>query len=205
MNVLSYSINKLKGLYDISAAEVGQHFYWQIGSAVIAVRNPQTALTDGQNFFEYILEFVEDVSKTQIGEEYRPWVPFIETMGSFTLENHTVTSRESAALTNDINITVALALLTSVAYFYVGLTKKRLGYFVKYIQPTPILLPVNILEDFTKPLSLNDLVVLILVSLVPLLVHVPIMFLRLFTSGNQALICATLETAYIGESMEGHH
>ena len=31
MNVLLCSINTLKRLYDISAVEVGQHFYWQIG------------------------------------------------------------------------------------------------------------------------------------------------------------------------------
>ncbi|KAJ8419220.1 hypothetical protein Cgig2_032374 (chloroplast) [Carnegiea gigantea] len=187
MNVLSYSINTLKGLYDIS------------GSAAIAVRNPQTIPTGGQNFFEYVLEFVRDVSKTQIGEEYRPWLPH----------------GELAAPTNDINTTVALALLTSVAYFYAGLTKKGLGYFGKYIQPTPILLPINILEDFTKPLSLSfrlfgniladELVVLVLVSLVPLVVPIPVMFLGLFTSGIQALIFATLAATYIGESMEGHH
>ncbi|KAD2804362.1 hypothetical protein E3N88_37739 [Mikania micrantha] len=122
---------------------------------------------------------------------------------------------ELAAPTNDINTTVALALLTSVAYFYAGLTKKGLGYFGKYIQPTLILLPINILEDFTKPLSLSfrlfgniladELVVVVLVSLVPSVVPIPVMFLRLFTSGIQALIFATLAAAYIGESMEGHH
>ncbi|EYU29482.1 hypothetical protein MIMGU_mgv1a017141mg [Erythranthe guttata] len=47
----------------------------------------------------------------------------------------------------------------------------------KYIQPTPILLPINVLEDFTKPLSLSfrlfgntladELVVVVLVSFVP--------------------------------------
>ncbi|TQD73205.1 hypothetical protein C1H46_041260 [Malus baccata] len=119
---------------------------------------------------------------------------------------------ELAAPTNDINTTVALALLTSVAYFYAGLTKKGLGYFGKYIQPTPILLPINILEDFTKPLSLSfrlfgniladELVVVVLVSLVPSVVPIPVMFLGLFTSGIQALIFATLAAAYIGESME---
>ncbi|GFP89127.1 ATP synthase subunit a chloroplastic [Phtheirospermum japonicum] len=31
MNVLLCSINTLKGLYDISSEEVGQHIYWQIG------------------------------------------------------------------------------------------------------------------------------------------------------------------------------
>ncbi|PHT78948.1 ATP synthase subunit a, chloroplastic [Capsicum annuum] len=122
---------------------------------------------------------------------------------------------ELTAPTNDINTTVALALLTSVAYFYAGLTKKGLGYFGKYIQPTPILLPINILEDFTKPLSLSfrlfgniladELVVVVLVSLVPLVVSIPVMLFGLFTSGIQALIFATLAAAYIGESMEGHH
>nr|UTM98222.1 ATP synthase CF0 subunit IV [Anerincleistus sp. 697] len=97
MNVLSCSTNTLiKVLYEISGVEVGQHFYWQIGgfqvhgqvlitswvviaillvSASIAVRNPQTIPNDGQNFFEYVLEFIRDVSQTQIGEEYGPWVP----------------------------------------------------------------------------------------------------------------------------------
>ncbi|KAI4297898.1 hypothetical protein L6164_037758 [Bauhinia variegata] len=247
MNVLLCSINALNKLYDISAVEVGQHFYWQIGgfqvhaqvlitswvviaillvSAVIAARNPQTVPTDSQNFFEYVLEFIRYVSKTQIGEEYGPWVPFIGTMFLFIFVSNwsgallpwkiiQLPHGELAAPTNDINTTVALALLTSIAYFYAGLSKKGLGYFGKYIQPTPILLPINILEDFTKPLSLSfrlfgniladELVVVVLVSLVPLVVPIPVMFLGLFTSGIQALIFATLAAAYIGESMEGHH
>jgi F0F1-type ATP synthase membrane subunit a len=36
-----------------------------------------TTAYNGQNFFEYVLEFIRDLSKTQIGEEYGPWVPFI--------------------------------------------------------------------------------------------------------------------------------
>ncbi|KAH6777215.1 ATP synthase CF0 A subunit [Perilla frutescens var. frutescens] len=197
-----------------------------LGSVTIAVRNPQTIPTGGQNFFEYVLEFIRDVSKTQIGEEYGPWVPFIGTMFLFIFVSNwsgallpwkiiELPHGELAAPTNDINTTVALALLTSVAYFYAGLTKKGLSYFGKYIQPTPILLPINILEDFTKPLSLSfrlfgniladELVVVVLVSLVPSVIPIPVMFLGLFTSGIQALIFATLAAAYIGESMEGHH
>nr|UGO88512.1 ATP synthase CF0 subunit IV [Corydalis ternata] len=247
MNVLPCSSNTLKGLYDLAGVEVGQHFYWQIGSfqvhaqvlitswvviailvgsTTIAVQNPQTIPPDGQNFFEYVLEFIRDLSKTQIGEEYDPWVPFIGTMFLFIFVSNwsgallprkilELPQGELAAPTNDINTTVALALPTSVAYFYAGLTKKGLGYFGKYIQPTPILLPINILEDFTKPLSLSfrlfgniladELVVLVLVSLVPSVIPIPVMFLGLFTSGIQALIFATLAAAYIGEAIEGHH
>ncbi|KAI3865253.1 hypothetical protein MKX03_012843 [Papaver bracteatum] len=184
-----------------------------LGSAAIAVRNPQTISTNSHNFFEYVLEFIRDLNKTQIGEEYGPWVPFIGTMFLFIFVSNwsgallprkiiQLPHGKLASPTNDINTTVALALLTFVAYLYVGLTKKGLGYFGKYIQPTPILLPINILEDFTKPLSL---IVVVLVSFVPSVVPIPVMFLGLFTSGIQVLIFATLATAYIGESMEGHH
>ncbi|KAJ1256729.1 hypothetical protein BS78_K322700 [Paspalum vaginatum] len=247
MNITPCSIKTLKGLYDISVVEVGQHFYWQIGgfqiqaqvlitswvvitillgSIIIAVRNPQTIPTDGQNFFEYALEFIRDLSKTQIGEEYGPWIPFIGTMFLFIFVLNWSGSLlpwkiielphgELAAPTNDINTTAALALLTSAVYFYVGLSEKGLSYFEEFIKSTPILLPINILEDFTKPLSLSfrlfgnilvdELVVVVLVSLVPLVVPIPVMFLGLFTSSIQALIFATLAAAYIGQSMEGHH
>lgn len=122
---------------------------------------------------------------------------------------------ELAAPTNDINTTVALALLTSISYFYAGISKKGLGYFKRYVSPAVFLLPINVLEDFTKPLSLSfrlfgnivaeELVVAVLISLVPLVVPIPIMLLGVFTSGIQALVFATLAGAYIGEAVEDHH
>jgi F-type H+-transporting ATPase subunit a len=180
-----------------------------------------------QNFTEYITEFIRDLAKTQIGEEeYGTWVPFLGTIFLFIFVSNwsgalfpwrliELPNGELAAPTNDINTTVALALLTSIAYFYAGLRKKGLGYFKRYIQPAAFLLPINILEDFTKPLSLSfrlfgniladELVVGVLISLVPLVVPIPIMLLGLFTSAIQALVFATLAGAYIGESLEDHH
>ena len=121
---------------------------------------------------------------------------------------------ELAAPTNDINTTVSLALLTSIAYFYAGLSKKGLGYFARYLSPAAFLLPINVLEDFTKPLSLSfrlfgniladELVVAVLVTLVPLIVPIPIILLGLFTSAIQALVFSTLAGAYIGEAVEDH-
>ena len=248
MQIPEYSINNIRSIYEISGVEVGQHLYWQLGNfevhaqvlitswivigillifAFVSTRTLETVPTGSQNFVEYVLEFIRDLTRTQIGEEeYRPWVPFIGTMFLFIFVSNwsgalfpwkliELPHGELAAPTNDINTTVALALLTSVAYFYAGLNKKGLSYFGKYIQPTPVLLPINILEDFTKPLSLSfrlfgniladELVVAVLISLVPLVVPIPMIFLGLFTSAIQALIFATLAAAYIGESMEGHH
>jgi F-type H+-transporting ATPase subunit a len=235
-------------LYELSSVSVGQHFYWQLGDfevhgqvlmtswvvitllvilTISTTRKLETVPEGGQNLVEYILEFIRDLAKTQIGEEdYQKWVPFVGTMFLFIFVSNwsgallpyrliELPNGELAAPTNDINTTVALALLTSVAYFYAGLSKKGLAYFGRYLQPTPVLLPINILEDFTKPLSLSfrlfgniladELVVAVLISLVPLVVPVPMMLLGLFTSGIQALIFATLAGAYIGEALEDHH
>jgi F-type H+-transporting ATPase subunit a len=179
-----------------------------------------------QNLTEYITEFIRDLAKTQIGEEeYLAWVPFLGTIFLFIFVSNwsgallpwrliELPHGELAAPTNDINTTVALALLTSIAYFYAGLRKKGLGYFKRYIEPAAFLLPINVLEDFTKPLSLSfrlfgniladELVVGVLVALVPLVVPIPLMLLGLFTSAIQALVFATLAGAYIGEALEGH-
>ncbi len=197
-----------------------------IVASLAATRNVQRVPSGIQNFMEYALEFIRDLAKNQIGEkEYRPWVPFVGTLFLFIFVANwsgalvpwkifAIPEGELAAPTNDINTTVALALLTSLAYFYAGFSKRGLGYLAKYIEPTPILLPINILEDFTKPLSLSfrlfgniladELVVAVLVLLVPLFVPLPVMALGLFTSAIQALIFATLAAAYIGEAIEGH-
>jgi F-type H+-transporting ATPase subunit a len=177
-----------------------------------------------QNLAEYITEFIRDIAKTQIGEhDYLSWVPFLGTIFLFIFVSNwsgallpwrvlEIPNGELAAPTNDINTTVALALLTSFAYFYGGLSKKGIGYFKRYVAPAVFLLPINILEDFTKPLSLSfrlfgniladELVVGVLVTLVPLIVPIPLMLLGLFTSAIQALVFATLAGAYIGEAIE---
>ena len=195
-------------------------------AAIAATRNVQRIPRGIQNLMEYALEYIRNLAKDQIGEkEYRPWVPFIGTLFLFIfLSNWSgallpwklihLPSGELAAPTNDINTTVALALLTSLAYFYAGFRKRGLGYLAKYLEPQPFLLPINILEDFTKPLSLSfrlfgniladELVVGVLVLLVPFIVPMPVMLLGLFTSAIQALVFATLAAVYIGEAIEGH-
>lgn len=240
-------IEKASLFATMSAVEVGKHLYWTIGDykihgqvfivswlvistllilAFVGTRNLRRIPEKLQNFMEFILEFLQDIAKNQIGEhEYRPWVPYIATIFLFILGSNwagalipwkliRLPEGELAAPTNDINTTVALSLLTSASYFYAGLSKNGIGYFSRYIEPTPVLLPINILEDFTKPLSLSfrlfgniladELVVSVFTLLVPILIPLPVMVLGLFASSIQALIFSTLSAAYIGEAMEGH-
>jgi F-type H+-transporting ATPase subunit a len=177
-----------------------------------------------QNFMESALDFVIDIARNQLGESfYREWIPYIGTLFFFIFGSNwagavvpwkliELPSGEFAAPTNDINTTVALALLTSFSYFYAGLSKKGLGYFKRYVNPLPLLLPINILEDFTKPLSLSfrlfgnvladELTITVLTGLVPLVIPLPIMLLGIFAGSVQALIFSTLAAAYIAEALE---
>ena len=190
----------------------------------LGTQNTNRIPSGWQNFMEAVLDFVIGIAKDQLGESfYREWLPFISTLFLFIFGCNwagalvpwkliQLPEGELAAPTNDINVTVALALLTSVAYFYAGLSKKGLGYFKVYIEPIPVLLPLKILEDFTKPLSLSfrlfgnvladELTISVLTSLVPLVIPLPIMMLGLFAGSVQALIFSTLAAAYIAEALE---
>ena len=177
-----------------------------------------------QNFMESVTEFVTDIARDQLGESfYREWLPFTGTLFLFIFGCNwagaiipwkliQLPEGELAAPTNDINTTIALALLTSFAYFYAGFSKKGLGYFKHYIEPIPFLLPLTVLEDFTKPLSLSfrlfgnvladELTISVLTALVPLIIPLPIMLLGIFAGSVQALIFSTLAAAYIAEALE---
>jgi len=192
--------------------------------SVLGTKELQQVPKGMQNFVELVFEYLAGIAKDQIGEyEYRPWVPFTGTIFLFIFVANwlgalvpwkllELPEGELAAPTNDINTTAALALMTSISYFYAGFKAKGLGFFARYIRPTPIFLPINILEDFSKPLSLSfrlfgnvvadEIVVAVLCLLVPLFVPLPVMVLGVFASSVQALVFSTLAAAYIGESIE---
>merc|ERR1712151_1172697 len=127
--------------------------------AVLGTLNLEQVPKGLQNFVEAVFEYVSGIAKDQIGEhEYRPWVPFVGTLFLFIFVANWLGALvpwklihlpegELAAPTNDINTTVALSLLTSLSYFYGGFKAKGLGFFARYISPTPIFLPINILAD----------------------------------------------------------
>jgi len=81
-------------LFQISAVEIGQHFYWYLGNyqihgqvllnswfviaviltvAITTTRKLETIPSSGQNFIESFLEYIRDISKTQIGCNSFTW------------------------------------------------------------------------------------------------------------------------------------
>lgn len=97
----------INSMYELASVEVGEHFYWNFGEyqvhgqvlinswivialilafAVATTRELKAIPEGGQNLVEYVLEFIRDIAKTQIGEkEYLRWTPYIGTMFLFIL------------------------------------------------------------------------------------------------------------------------
>ncbi len=75
-------------------------------------------------------------------------------IGQFPFKLIHLTQGEFASPTNDLNTTAALAIFVLVYYIYKGVKSKGLSYFKHYVQPVAFMAPFNILEDFTRPLTL---------------------------------------------------
>lgn len=57
--------------------------------------------------------------------------------------------------TTDIDTTLAWALITFFMIYYAGIKASGLSYFKGLLEPIPVLLPLNIIGEFAKPISLT--------------------------------------------------
>ncbi|EKE03893.1 MAG: ATP synthase subunit a, chloroplastic [uncultured bacterium] len=192
--------------------------------ALVVTRN-LSRIPDGiQSFAEIIMEFLEGLSVEQMGKEGYKHVAIIASLFLFILVGNLLgqlpwrvyhlEQGEFASPTNDLNVTIALALVVSLYYFSAGIAKKGLGYFKHYLQPFWFLLPINILEDFTRPLTLSlrlfgnilagEVIILVLLAFVPLVAPVPVMLFELFVAFLQAFIFTILSASYIGAVLAEH-
>lgn len=118
------------------------------------------------------------------------------------------------APTSTWSVTAALAVVVFFATHYYGVKAKGVGYFKHFLQPIPVLLPLNILEEFTKPLSLSlrlygnvygeEMVVAGLFSLLPLFLPIPMQVLGLLFGFIQAFVFTLLASVYITTATSGH-
>lgn len=114
---------------------------------------------------------------------------------------------ELIAATGDFNTTAALAIFTLIMYFYFGIRAKGLPYFKHYIHPHWAFMPVNMIEDVTRPFSLmlrlyanilvGEILAMVAMTIMPYVLPVAVIFLELFVAVVQAYIFAMLSSVYI--------
>lgn len=114
--------------------------------------------------------------------------------------------------TNDLNTTLGLALVSSFMVHFVALRNQGLKKHIKhYFQPFAVFFVINLLEEFTKPITLafrlfgnilaGEILMEVLYKLVP--VGVPIIWLifSLVIGLIQAFIFTILTTSYLADSL----
>ena len=196
-----------------------------IVAAVSLTRKLEVVPNKGQVMAESIFDLCRSITMATAGKRGDGFLYFVGSlflfiltanlMGQLPLRLLEIPHGELVAATADINTTTALALMSLVMYFFVGIQKKGLRYFKHYIQPSPLFLPLNIVEDLTRPGSLllrlyfNILVGEILsgiaMSVAPYVLPAAVIVLELFVAVVQAYIFSILSSVYISLLSEDHH
>jgi F-type H+-transporting ATPase subunit a len=189
--------------------------------------------TDGvpgklQLFWEVLVEQVQDLTDSALGPAGRRFVPLAVTIFIFLLTCNWIEVIPSGhnpewfpAPTADVNLPLAMAL-TVIFIVHYNSVKARgwRGYFHHYLTPYPVMLPINIIEEITKPITLtfrlfgnmfaSVLMISVITALLPIYL-VPIGELvwkpfALFVGAIQAFIFALLTIIYlsIATSTEEH-
>lgn len=173
-----------------------------------------TQISRGQNLLEVIVLGIRDQIQEIIDQPAGPYLPFIGTLFIFiALSNLLSVIPGYQPPTGSLSTTTALALCVFFAVPLYGVQKKGVrGYLQQYLQPNPIMLPFNIIGDFSRIVALavrlfgnvmsGTMIVGILLSVAPLLFPVMMQVLGLLTGVIQAYIFAILAMVFIAAASQ---
>lgn len=167
-----------------------------------------------QLFLESSIGFLRDFFLDLVGEEGKGYVPYLISTAIFIGVANLIGVVGFVPPTKDLNMTAALAIISIAVIEYAGFHKKGAKGFVKsFAEPVAVILPINILEVFIRPVSLcmrlfgnvlGSFVVMELIKLiVPVLVPIPFSFyFDIFDGLIQAYVFVFLTALFIKESLE---
>jgi F-type H+-transporting ATPase subunit a len=166
-----------------------------------------------QTIMEMIVGAIEDQIHGTMRVTPPPYVPMIGTLFLFILAANWCSLIPGVEPpTAHIETDAALGLIVFFAILYFGIRARGLvGYLKTFAEPTFIMIPLNIVETFTRTFSLivrlfgnvmsGVFVVGIVLSLAGLLVPIPLMALDLLTGVVQAYIFTVLAMVFIGSAL----
>ncbi|NPV90709.1 MAG: F0F1 ATP synthase subunit A [Firmicutes bacterium] len=186
-------------------------------------RNAQRIPSGVQNVAEAILEALLGFFAGVLGEDRaRKYTPLLATFFLFILFSNYSGLIPGAGVipgfkppTSNWNVTGALAIIVLFSVHFLGVRAKGLSHFKHWLEPFVFFLPLNLLEEVARPMSLTlrlfgnifgeETILLFLLGMAPFLVPVALMGLSLLLAAIQALVFTILATSYIGAATEEHH
>lgn len=162
-----------------------------------------------QNALEVLVDGMREQMREIAGRDPGRYLPFVGTIFLFILVcNVLMVVPGWVPPTASLSTTTALALLVLVAVPAYGVAERGpLHYLRRYVRPTWLMLPFNVLSELSRTLALavrlfgnvmsGTRLVAILLAIAPLLLPVVMQLLGLLTGVVQAYIFAVLAMVYI--------
>ncbi|MBO4696672.1 MAG: F0F1 ATP synthase subunit A [Lachnospiraceae bacterium] len=184
--------------------------------AILLTRNMKLHnISKRQAFAEWIVTKISDLVEGMVGEKGRAFVPYLCTVMIYVGIANIIGIFGFKAPTKDLNVTAALALMSIVlveaaGIYYLGVRK----WLHKFTEPIAVVTPINILEVFTRPLSLcmrlfgNVVGAFVIMELIKTITHnillpaVFCLYFDLFDGLLQAYVFVFLTSLYIREEIE---
>ncbi|USN49900.1 MAG: F0F1 ATP synthase subunit A [Myxococcales bacterium] len=189
-------------------------FFLTIGSIAIT-RKLSTSLHRSR--WQNLLEIIVLAMKKQIYEvglsPSLNYLSFIGTLFLFIVTSALLTIFPGyEPPTASLSTTAALALCVFIAVPFFGIREQGLfGYLKSYLKPTFLMMPFNIISEFSRTLALavrlfgnmmsGTVIIAILLSITPLFFPIIMELLGLLTGMVQAYIFSILATVYIAAAV----
>ncbi len=179
----------------------------------LLTRSLQLRPTRAQAAVELVVATIEDQIHSTMRVASGRYVPMIGTLFLFILAaNWSSLLPGIEPPTAHIETDAALGLVVFFAIIYFGIRARGIGGYLKtFAEPTIAMIPLNLVETFTRTFSLivrlfgnimsGVFIVGIILSLAGLLVPIPLMALDLLTGAVQAYIFTILAAVFIGSAV----
>jgi F-type H+-transporting ATPase subunit a len=165
-----------------------------------------------QSIIEIIFQAFESLIVDTIGPQGRKYLPVIGTVGLFIFGcNLMGLIPGMMSPTSKIQVTLGCALVVFIYYHWQGVKAQKLTYFKHFVGPikalAPLMIPIEVISHFSRPVSLSmrlfgnifaeEMLIVIMASIIPFLLPVPFMAVAIFTSLIQAFVFVLLSCIYI--------
>jgi F-type H+-transporting ATPase subunit a len=179
----------------------------------LATRSLTLTPSRRQTALELIVGTIEDQIQGTLRVEPKPYVPMLGTLFLFILvANWSSLVPGIEPPTAHIETDAALGLIVFFSIIYFGMRARGFrGYLKTFAEPTIFMVPLNLVETFTRTFSLivrlfgnimsGVFIIGIILSLAGLFVPIPLMALELLIGAIQAYIFTVLAMVFIGSAV----
>jgi len=173
-----------------------------------------------RNVAEVFVEFITNLSESVIGHDGPKFVPLFASFFIFILGSNLIGLIPGfSPPTDNFNVTLALGVVSFVAYNYYGVQAHGLAYLKQFVGPllalAPLMIIVELFSHAFRPASLamrlygnmfaDHLLLGIFTDLTKLLIPVIFYLLGTFVSFLQALVFTLLSMVYVALAISHDH